>query len=160
MQKVFKNKTQGCSTPLRNRNRNQKQKVISKLHSDNGNILTKSTDILNAEKPFYQNLYTSSNPPAFEFKGIMGSNEHPKLAEDSKQLCGGLVTLDECKDALKSMANNKTPGTDGFPTEFYKFFFNDIGHMLVNCFNYSFNNGSLSSDQRRGVINLIQKKKR
>ena len=138
--------------------RNQKQKVISKLHSDNGNILTKSADILNEEKQFYQNLYTSSNPPAFEFKDIMGSNEHPKLAEDSKQLCEGLVTLDECKDALKSMANNKTPGTDGFPTEFYKFFFNDIGHILVNCFNYSFNNGSLSSDQRRGVINLIPKK--
>ena len=57
------------------------------------------------------------------------------------------------------MANNKTPGTDGFPTEFYKLFSNDIGNILVNSFDYSFNNGSLSSDQRRGVINLIQKKR-
>ena len=56
------------------------------------------------------------------------------------------------------MANDKTPGTDSFPTELYKFFFNDLGHILVKSFNYFWNNESLSSNQRRGVINLIPKK--
>jgi hypothetical protein len=56
------------------------------------------------------------------------------------------------------MSNNKTPGTDGFPVEFYKFFFNDISKNIVDSFNYSFRNGKLSPDQRRGIIKLIPKK--
>ena len=32
------------------------------------------------------------------------------------------------------MPNNKTPGTDGLPTEFYKFFFKDISKNLLDSF--------------------------
>ena len=57
------------------------------------------------------------------------------------------------------MKNNKTPGTDGFPCEFYKFFFKDLGELLVKSFNFSFDSGKMSLDQRRAIINLIPKKK-
>ena len=56
------------------------------------------------------------------------------------------------------MPNNKTPGTDGFPTEFYTFFFQDFGQYLLSSFQHSFQNGRLSLDQRCGIINLIPKK--
>jgi len=56
------------------------------------------------------------------------------------------------------MSNNKTPGTDGLPVDFYKMFFNDISKNMVDCFNYSFQSSKLTCDQRRGIINLIPKK--
>ena len=43
--------------------RNQKLTVITKLHSHTGQVLTKGIDILGEEKYFYQQLYSSSNPP-------------------------------------------------------------------------------------------------
>ena len=55
------------------------------------------------------------------------------------------------------MPNNKTPGSDGLPTDFYKFFFKDISKNLLDSFNFSFRNGKLSADQRRGIISLIPK---
>ena len=75
-----------------------------------------------------------------------------------KEISEGIITLQECLSVLKSMPNNKTPGTDGIPTEWYKFFFSDIGQTVVDSFNYAFNHGNLSPDQRRGIINLIPKK--
>ena len=55
------------------------------------------------------------------------------------------------------MANNKSPGSDGYPIEFYKMFWNQIGNILVKSLNFSFNNGQLSDSQRRGIISLIPK---
>ena len=61
-----------------------------------------------------------------------------------------MITLNECSNVLRDMPNNKTPGTDGLPTEFYKFFFKDISKNLLDSFNFSFRNGKLSADQRKG----------
>jgi len=140
--------------------RNQKQKTITKLNCDSNVSITDPKEILQEEETFYRNLYSSCNPTDFSFADIFDNDDNiPKLNDDLKHLCEGLVTSKECLDVLKTMSNNKTPGTDGFPAEFYKcFFFDDISNILVKSYNYSFQNGCLSIDQSRGIINLIPKK--
>ena len=54
--------------------------------------------------------------------------------------------------------NNKTPGSDGFTIEFYRFFWNAISPIMVDCINYAFENGEMSISQKRGIISLIPKK--
>ena len=66
--------------------------------------------------------------------------------------------MDECLEALKDFKSGKTPGTDGFPAEFYRFFWTEISNELIDSFNYGFKSGSLSISQRRGIISLIPKK--
>ena len=56
------------------------------------------------------------------------------------------------------MANDKTPGLDGFTTNFYKFFWPDIREILHASYICSFAEGELSSEQRIGVLSLIPKK--
>ena len=141
--------------------RNQKLKNITALYTDEGCIVNSTRDILNTEKLYFENVYASDNPPLVELKNIIQAGSEspmPKLSDNSKQICEGPITLQECIDALKTMPNNKTPGTDGFPTEFYTFFFQDFGQYLLSSFQHSFQNGRLSLDQRCGVINLIPKK--
>ena len=41
----------------------------------------------------------------------------------------------ECLNSLKTMASDKTPGTDGLPAEFYKVFWEDIEGYLLNALN-------------------------
>ena len=55
------------------------------------------------------------------------------------------------------MQNNKSPGSDGYSVEFFKFFWNDLGHFLVNSINYAFSIGNLSTTQKEGVITCIPK---
>ena len=80
-----------------------------------------------------------------------------KLNEAQKESCEGIISIEEVKRALQSMNNNKSPGSDGFTVEFYKFFFNDLGKYLVNSLNHAFKDGKLSITQRLGVIICIPK---
>ena len=68
------------------------------------------------------------------------------------------MSIDECKRALVMMESNKTPGTDGLTSEFYRYFWNAVGKFMVESFNYAFQQGSLSISQRQGIISLIPKK--
>ncbi len=56
------------------------------------------------------------------------------------------------------MTNGKTPGSDGLPTNFYKFFWIDIKIILKECILYAMNNGELSIEQKQGIIILLSKK--
>ncbi len=58
---------------------------------------------------------------------------------------------------MKLMANGKSPGPDGFPVEFYKFFWKDLGQYMFKSFCYGLSSGSLSLTQRQGVITCLPK---
>ena len=72
-------------------------------------------------------------------------------------MCDEVLTLEEITKALKLLPNNKSPGSDGFTINFYKFFLIDIKDFLFDSFRYSFTRGTLSNDQKLGVLNLIPK---
>ena len=50
-----------------------------------------------------------------------------------------------------------SPGSSGFTGDFYKFFWRNIKHFVVRSANYSFDIGSLSIQQRLGIITLLPK---
>ena len=81
----------------------------------------------------------------------------PKLLEKNC-ICDTPITLIECSKALQMLPNNKSPGSDGFTTNFYKFFWKDIKDLLFESFQSSFQNKSLSTFQRMGILNLLPSK--
>ena len=70
-------------------------------------------------------------------------------------MCENDLKIEEVSNALKQIPNDKSPGGDSFTTNFYKFFWPDIKDFLHESFVYSFTNGELTNDQKRGIINLI-----
>ena len=139
--------------------RNQKQKLITKVYDKQGQIVQSTNNVLHTVKDFYESMYTTCEPPEINIKQVLPPDTQSSMLSHDMQLkCEGLITMQECVDTLKTMKNNKTPGTDGFPSEFYKFFFKDIGQFLLKSFNFSFQSGKMSMDQRRAIINLIPKK--
>ena len=106
---------------------------------------------------FYQNLYSDKFKTKNDEHTFL-TNEVPTLDDIEQSSCEGLVTGSECLKALKTMENNKSLGTDGFACEFYKFFWKDIEKEVINSFNYAYENGEMSIDQKRGLISLIPKK--
>ena len=45
------------------------------------------------------------------------------------------------------MKRNKSPGSDGFSSEFFKVFCNKLGPFIVRCLNYGYSTGELSITQ-------------
>ena len=56
------------------------------------------------------------------------------------------------------MKNNKSPGLDGLPAEFYKIFWNDIKYYFYESLLKSIECGMLPYTERNAVIYLIFKK--
>ena len=55
------------------------------------------------------------------------------------------------------MPSGKTPGNDGLSKEFFLAFLITINEDLINSYSASFDNGQLTSSQRKAVITIIQK---
>ena len=104
-------------------NRNYVNKTIPKLIAENGAVIETQKEILTEVKCFYEKLYKKQDciknvnlSSEISFQGI------PKLTEDKKKSLEGEIGFPELTAALKKMKNNKSPGSDGFTTEFFKFF--------------------------------------
>ena len=79
---------------------------------------------------------------------------------EPKQLCEGDLTEKECFKALKNMKIIKSPGNDGFKTEFYNFFWLDVKQILVKSFNESYSEHKFTISQRQGIITWIPKERK
>ena len=62
-------------------------------------------------------------------------NDITKLNVNNANLCGGTLSEEACKCAIKEMKKNKSPGHDGVTAEFYQFVGPKISKLLINSFN-------------------------
>lgn len=128
---------------------------IKTLHSDSG-MISNPDKILEEEK-FYKHLYTGDSNANSLDNCTFFHTEKPNLSEEDKNLCDKPITLEECRAGLTELPNNKTPWSDGLMSDFHKFFWIDIKHFVYNSFNYSFESGELSIDQKRVILTLLPK---
>ena len=134
---------------------NHKKKHIT-LTKEDGNIILEPEQILEEEECFFRYQTKNVCPKSANLEPFFdGLNT---LKQEEADTCQGLLTLEECTKSLKQSMNNKTPGSDGFTIEFYGFFLNAIDPIMVDSFNYAFENGEISMSQKRGIISLIPKK--
>ena len=91
----------------------------------NESITTDPFITLSEQKRFYQDLYSSGNNRSVNnnaAKSFLNDLNVSKLTEEQKQACEGKFLLEECEFILETFSNNKAPGNDGIPIEFYKGF--------------------------------------
>ena len=138
--------------------RNYVNKTIDRLMLNN-NITIDHTVILNEQKLFYSNLYSSKRlaPLTQEITDFIQTNTHTPLSELQKTNLDREITEEEIETVIKEMKKNKTPGTDGFPIEFYIFFWLDLKIFMLSSFKRSLEDQSLSINQKRGIITCLPK---
>lgn len=144
--------------------RNYNNCYIKTLIAENGQEISKPIDILEEEKKYYTDLYSTklknSELELENIKTFLEKEDIPKLSENEKDICEEELSLSECAKALSLLPNNKSPGSDGFTTNFYKFFWSDLKDILFESYKYSFQTGNLSQNQKRGILNLLPKEKK
>ena len=100
---------------------------------------------------FYKALYASPNINSEQSETMLQEPWLPKLSQEEQHKCEGLVTYEECKNALKSMSIGKSPGCDGLNTDF---FFNvAIGRSFIKIWR-------IVTITKTGGHNLTPEKKR
>lgn len=142
--------------------RNAMDKHICKLETQDGKVITEPKDILKEQRCYYETLYSLPRQNQdFDFNIEVNKFTHgglSSLSEADKNICEGIITEQDCKNALKDMKMGKSPGCDGLTVEFYIFFWLKIKSLVIESINEGFDKGELSVNQKRGIITLIPKK--
>ena len=107
---------------------------------------------------FYNELYTSEKPTVDDINTFLDRVNLPVLTQEKQNICEGIISMQGCEEALKTIKSNKSPGDDGLPIDFYRTLVSDIGSLLVDVYNESFENQILPLSMRKSVITLMHKK--
>ena len=87
-------------------------KTIKRVRTENNKIITNQKAILSSLQTYYQELFRNRD----------SEQTNINLNDENKLSIEGELTLEEIGIALKNMKNEKSPGLDGFTSEFFKFF--------------------------------------
>ena len=115
--------------------------------------MDKEGDILEEIRSFYSNLYTSKGQIDLTY---LDKLDIPKITDEMKEKLDAEITELEIAEALKSLENEKCPGTDGLDPSFYKMFYPTLKDFLMELFReISYDKLHLSA--RESVISLLEK---
>ena len=133
--------------------RNYSNKNMFSVFTENG-LCTDQQQILEEQKRFYQQLYTSDRSVDFT---LQNHTAH-KLDSSQKKQMDERITIEEIKTALDSMKHGKCPGNDGLSVEFYQTFWPELRESFYKMLQISIEKGQLGDSARRGLMQLIPKK--
>ena len=118
-------------------------KTIKRVCTDDNRIITNQKDILSALQTYYQELFRNrdNEQKNCNLDELLKNQNIKKLSDKNKLSIEGELTIEEIGLALKNMQNEKSPGLDGFTSEFFKFFWLKIKYFVLRCINYSYSIG-------------------
>ena len=135
-------------------------KTVKKVCLETGEYITDQDGILCQIKDFYAKLFKSRDKeiPDIKLTEILKDQCVTKLTKLEASSLEGPLTISELNFAPRKMKNNKTPGVDGFPCEFFKVFWSNLKYIILKALNYSYYSGNLSITLRQSVITCIHKR--
>ena len=141
--------------------RNYLNKTIKKIEVDGKGTIYEQKDILKEVQSFYQNLYKSKEDEICDINlAHLFENSDIHIPKLDRQISNDLereITEAELLSTLKNMKNNKSPGSDGYTAEFFKFFWKDLSTIIVRAVNDAFFKKQLPISQRLGIISCLPK---
>uniref|UniRef100_A0A3B3XUJ8 Reverse transcriptase domain-containing protein n=1 Tax=Poecilia mexicana TaxID=48701 RepID=A0A3B3XUJ8_9TELE len=130
---------------------------INSLVTENGEEIKNSEQINTEVYEFYKKLYENKETNEEELPYFLTKLTN-KLTERERKNLDQEITIEELTKAMQSMQNNKTPGRDGLPKEFYACFWDIIKEPLLQVYNEAFREGRLPNMMNQGMITLLYKK--
>uniref|UniRef100_A0A3B5PWS7 Reverse transcriptase domain-containing protein n=1 Tax=Xiphophorus maculatus TaxID=8083 RepID=A0A3B5PWS7_XIPMA len=129
------------------------QQSINTLINENGEL--NDNKQTNSEiYEFYKKLY-ESKPMEEEEMSLFLSKLTNKLTTKERESLDQEITIDEI---TKAMQNNKAPGLDGLPKEYYVTFWELLKGPLLLVYKEAFKEGILPNTMNQGMISLLYKK--
>lgn len=132
---------------------------INKIKDSHGCWQENPTAIIKAVLDFYTELLGPSpaSQNALDQNYLNGLFEH-KVSPDSHPSLERIPSRAEIKEVLFSIPSGKSPGPDGFPSDFFKICWDLVGNDICAAIQHFFQTGHLLKEWNATAISLIPKK--
>ena len=135
-----------------------KRKAIYKIIDDKENIIYGREEILEELEIYYKQLFTLQEIE--QDKNYLNDIKFEKVTPDENYVMEAPIQKEEIHLAIKQLNNEKCPGIDGIPIEWYKKFYPHIIETLLDLYTEVEKRGILHSTARDTVISLMDKANR
>ncbi|GAA0151838.1 hypothetical protein LIER_10467 [Lithospermum erythrorhizon] len=130
---------------------------ISMIEDGDGVCHKESVKVEGVIVQFYKNFFRSKGPLKGEHKDIIRKTVTAIVPEEYWGQLVALPSLEEVKRAFHDMANGKSPGPDGFSSEFYKHNWNVVGGVVYEAIVHVFATGEFPAALNATTITLVPK---
>ena len=136
--------------------RNYTNKFIPSLCIGSERISKQSEMILSLEE-HYREVFREQPVNEDELELFFENLKVKQLSKQQKMNVSKPLDLRVLSLALMKMKSNKAPGSDGFPSEFFNFFWNDLKFLYFRMVIDSLAKGKLPLSLREGILTLLPK---
>lgn len=140
----------------------QADRTIHKIrNSETNEIETNPEKIEQCFHKYYRILYSQpqiSNDNQID--AFLAQVNLPKITDEQNGKLITKITKEEIQSAIKRMKGGKSPGTDGFPMEWYKTMQDKLIPTLLKTFNWVLENKNVPPSWREAMISIIPKEGR
>jgi hypothetical protein len=132
----------------------RKTKIVQLEHEEG--IIVGDVNLKNYITEYYKGLFGPHMQNSFSMDETL-RHDIPQVSEEENAALTAPFSEEEIKMAVFDMEHNKAPGPNGFPAEFYQFFWDIVKTDLMSLF-HEFHAGRLPINSLNfGIITLLLK---
>lgn len=138
----------------------QANRTISKIMNPSSKkMASHPKEIAEAFSAYYKTLYESleANDKIDLIKTLLAKINLTKPSESESKAMRDPITKEEIGEVIKNLKNNKSPGVDGLPGEFYRHFKEEVTPLLQRVFNYALKERDPPKTWSEAIISVIPK---
>lgn len=118
----------------------------------------KLQEIQNVFESYYKSLYAKPEEQCDEdIDSFLNSINLPSISAEQNNRLKSKITVQEIHDAIARLKPNKSCGTDGFNSEWYQIFKDQLAPGLLSVYNWVLEKGEIPPSWREAIISVIPK---
>ena len=122
------------------------------------NVYHQIEEIKDCFKVYYEKLYSQPQVDTDQkMESLLKSLNLPELTEEENKLLASQITKEEVHSAITRLKANKSPGADGFSSEWYKNLKEVLTPILLKTFNWVLSKGETPASWKEAIISVIPK---
>ena len=141
----------------REERKGSKRNLIYALKDRDGRVKRGTEEVVKIAHDFYSELFSQGDTNGVVQEEFLRKVD-TGVTRQQREWCERVIDKDEVERVLRKAAAGKSPGSDGFPVEFWRHFWDVVGGDFMEVVDWVVTNGRVPESMSGGVIRLLFKK--
>ena len=135
--------------------RKREKTQINRIRNKKVKVTTDTAEIQRIMRDYFKQLYANKMDNPEEMDKFLEKHNLVRLNQEEIENTKRPITSTEIETVIKNLPTNRSPGPDGFPSQFYQIFRKELKPILLKLFQNRAEGGTLPNSFYEATITLI-----